>query len=881
MAIINNQNIQDIRNGFARYFPEDPKSFKDGPFSSGDFAWTGRTAFTEFVGKEAKVYIDPTTPQPTLIEAAQREFEKRALTPEKAAEGNMPEDLEQKEAAAARREADRKVAIDKANRDVRNVIARQQEIHEEFTKNKPKLTYIKVEDPKLPQADLKGLIENPSIPKIVADLEKSITPSLEGKLTKEEIHLIALDAAYKAVDAATNPQKYLDAARQAAILNAISKDAEVIPKIISNREALENIQTGAREISTFQGLQAMSARTVYSAFDPAVAKALFPSPEDFQINLSESQMAGYNIAFNADGLVKGYTTFLTNNLEFFGKLSGLPVDKFKHELVSRGTFWLESQIAKSFPQATELFAAPETELFLRSLGIGTTTIELDGAFATFFIENPTALPVANFFSSGLGISFEIGGGVVGGAAAASMTAATAETIATTGGIMASEAFLGGAAVAAGGAAAGAAAGSVIPVVGTIIGAVAGIVGPKVINFVKDNLQKYGKYLRMAIGALFGFFLGGAGGAVGGAILGYGLGGGFPAIQAAAAGVASGAGTAASVIWSTFLTGIGTPILVALLGFPVVVALILFIINSGAYITPPAPATFGNISSPYIDVVKTASPPGPFSNNEFPKTITYTVSVKAKKDTLSFVNIKYDCQVISRATLSCPGISTAFPTTGLTIQAGQTETLTYSSTYNQAFQDSAIIDTITVTADTPTVKGATAEGSASVTFGTPPISCPLPGGKPDNPMNYSYNAQADTGHGSTPYWNAMGNPHYRYPLPQLTSCFHPSDCSFYGYSYDVFPHGTTTVYAPSVLGKDLIWNLAGTFTNPGVGYSLEYTDTTGQYTIVMTHVASPSAPKTVSSGSKVATLFNQGSNTHLHIEFQVNGRWQKPENYFCK
>lgn len=337
----------------------------------------------------------------------------------------------------------------------------------------------------------------------------------------------------------------------------------------------------------------------------------------------------------------------------------------------------------------------------------------------------------------------------------------------------------------------------------------------------------------------------------------------------------------SAILGAVVTGVVVPIIIATLAVPFIVALFLFIINSGAYVVPPSSNTFANISSPYIDITKVPTPKDSYLNSEIPTTVTYTITVRAKKDTLSNVTISSSCQIISKTQTQCPSInpvSIPQPPSGQ-INAGQTFSFSYTSLIDQKYTDSSIIDTITVKAGVVDKSGATAEGSAAVTVGNPPISCPLPGGKPDNSMNYSYNSQTNTGHGSTQYWNMMGEPHYRYPLPQLTSCMSPGDCSYYGYAYDVFPHGTTMVYAPTVLGKNIIWNLSGTFTNPDAGYSLEYTS--GQYTLVLTHVKSPNAPKTASSGSRLTELFDQGTNTHLHIEFQVNGQWVKPENYFCK
>ena len=263
-----------------------------------------------------------------------------------------------------------------------------------------------------------------------------------------------------------------------------------------------------------------------------------------------------------------------------------------------------------------------------------------------------------------------------------------------------------------------------------------------------------------------------------------------------------------------------------------------------------------------------------------KTITYKITITAKKSALTNVKVGYECQVISSSQLKCPSIS-VIPETIDSVSPANPYTFTYTSTYDSKYSDSAIIDTIRITADTTEQSGVSAETSASVTFGNPPISCPLPNGKPLNSMNYSYDSQANTGHGSTQYWTMMGSPYYRYSIPQQTSCDRPSDCSYYGYAYDVFPNGVTAVYVPTILGKSGMWRLVSTFDNPSSGHSLVYTDSTNTYTIVLTHVDSTSAPKTASSGTKVGLLFNQGGNTHLHIEFQANGRWAKPENYFCK
>lgn len=421
-------------------------------------------------------------------------------------------------------------------------------------------------------------------------------------------------------------------------------------------------------------------------------------------------------------------------------------------------------------------------------------------------------------------------------------------------------------------------GSLGPIVGTAVGAVVGWFVGKVLEKAWPWIKKNAHYLIGVVLGLGGLVIAGP---LVGALVGLGS---FGAVSIATGGTLGGIGTSIGRFFSSLggmvFGSIAMPVLVTLLVFPVIVALILFIINSGAYVVPPASEVFGGVSSPYIEIIKTPEPGGPFTNNELPKTITYNITIIAKKGVLTNVGIKYDCQVTSSSSKNCPSISDT-PTSVDSISPSLPYTFSYTSTYDSSYKDSAVVDTISVTADVTEKSGVTAETSASVTFGNPPITCPLPAGKPVNSMNYSYNPQTDTGHGSTTYWNAMGGIPYRYSIPQWTGCKTPDSCPYYGYAYDVFPNGVKTVYAPTVLGKSTTWNLSATFSNGAAGYTVMYTDSTGSNTIVLTHVASTNAPKTATSGTKVATLFNQGTNTHLHLEFQTNGRWVKPENYFCK
>ena len=208
----------------------------------------------------------------------------------------------------------------------------------------------------------------------------------------------------------------------------------------------------------------------------------------------------------------------------------------------------------------------------------------------------------------------------------------------------------------------------------------------------------------------------------------------------AAGV-HGIGRVFSFAASTALAGIGGPILFILLGFPVIVALILFIINSGAYIVPPSLLTSENLASPYIGIEKTANPSGPFQNSNLPLNITYTVTITAKKESLSNIKIDDDCQVINESGQdTCPS---NLPSVPESISVGSPFTYTYNVAYSgQKFNDSIVINTVNITADTQNSGQQSTSGSASITIGKPPTDCLQIEG--NWPSQYKVNLQSAIG-----------------------------------------------------------------------------------------------------------------------------------------
>jgi len=162
------------------------------------------------------------------------------------------------------------------------------------------------------------------------------------------------------------------------------------------------------------------------------------------------------------------------------------------------------------------------------------------------------------------------------------------------------------------------------------------------------------------------------------------------------------------------------------------------------------------------------------------------------------------------------------------------------------------------------------------------------------------------HGTNGYWLDMGGSPCRYHMPAdgvtcgpnydpVNICYNQANwngtCAsggslspFYGYAIDVVS-SSNNVYLPLVNGQSLTWNYGGSPYNTSAGYAQNFSTTDpgsgDNYFLHFMHMNSTVFPGPYTSGKQVGTLYNQGGNTHLHLEFSVNGVLQKPENYFCR
>lgn len=217
------------------------------------------------------------------------------------------------------------------------------------------------------------------------------------------------------------------------------------------------------------------------------------------------------------------------------------------------------------------------------------------------------------------------------------------------------------------------------------------------------------------------------------------------------GIGSGiAGAGQSIFYgiaAVIAPALGLPILIALIVVPLIIIFIIFIINSGAYVVPQGPPSVSAlVESPYIGVEKvarragTSDEPQPFlefENSDLPVTIEYTITVTAKRATLTNINFDWNCTVIRDPDQTCPSYSNVTingepaptilpPAAPSLISPANPFIITYTQLFRSGlFNDSLVIDTFTVTADVESegVTQTQAAGSATIKVGNPPEQCP--------------------------------------------------------------------------------------------------------------------------------------------------------------
>lgn len=198
-------------------------------------------------------------------------------------------------------------------------------------------------------------------------------------------------------------------------------------------------------------------------------------------------------------------------------------------------------------------------------------------------------------------------------------------------------------------------------------------------------------------------------------------------------------------------------IIAIVGTPILIAFILFVINTSAFVVPGpgepipgfVPGQIPPVSSQFITLTKTpalctgtgsnpcatTAPITNLSNNQTYR-ILFTITIRATTEDLTIVSFSENCNVISQTPTNCTSFETVTaggnpvntfppPLPAQVISAGQSYVITYEMEFSSPnFNDSFTTDTFTVTADTLVTTGEIASISAAVIIGNPPVSCPV-------------------------------------------------------------------------------------------------------------------------------------------------------------
>lgn len=235
----------------------------------------------------------------------------------------------------------------------------------------------------------------------------------------------------------------------------------------------------------------------------------------------------------------------------------------------------------------------------------------------------------------------------------------------------------------------------------------------VASFIKKNLKNIGQ---LGLGVLsIGLLIGNPiVGILGASMLGVSAaGGGLAGISSSILGLGN-------YLLAIVLTVLMWPFLSAFVITIVAVSLILFIINSGGFVTPQAQelSSIRAVTSFYMTVQKQANITN-ISNENLPRPVTYTIRIRANESDLTNISFENSYQIFQEPRLAQPP-ATAIPAPPATIRAGEEYTFTYETTYPSELQDSVVCDNFRITAD---AEGTTdsAEASACVTVGAPAVA----------------------------------------------------------------------------------------------------------------------------------------------------------------
>lgn len=671
------------------------------------------------------------------------------------------EELKTLEEEAEKQKAQRREAATKSQADVQQFVDQQQKIAKEVREAqktlKDKKIYVKVSQPKpikLTPKEQKAYKKLQNLAqKTPHILIEDLTKIIETKIPKEiQINIKPEEIHYYSEFISVNVVNNLRAGpvavnKEPIILASLANRPEVVSKVVPGKAEQRLITRASSDQAVIKMLPYRATREILiDIFGENVPDLILgPDPTQLTVTFLDNSEGATDI-IPLDHLVSNYQAVVESPL--FEKIQSLttrpevevriPTGTIKRAFLDISKEKLLSQIEK-LPADSFFGKLTASSQFSGIINLlkPSQAFEATNLFGNLVLKiSPDFTPIVSGLGRLIGIDF----GIVPAATAIAPTVipiagvAVESTLATTGAatiptsVIPVAAKTGARLLAKTGLSAvfakvGAALGSFAPIVGNIIGAIVGWLVGKLIEPAIQGIKKHNEDVK-----ILGIVV------LGGGILVQSLPlltiGSLITISALSTGSRGLAGIRGRVsllgriIGQGLIITIGTPIIIAIVVFPILIVIILFIINSGAYLVPPRSGGL-NFESPYIKVDKVANPSGPFQNINLPLTIEYTITITAKKGVLTNIQFKEDCQVIKRvASVNCPPIGGSIPQPPASISPTAPFSFKYSVEYAAGtFADSLVVNNFAVTADTPEAKGVRGVGSASIKVGNPPEDCP--------------------------------------------------------------------------------------------------------------------------------------------------------------
>jgi len=723
--------------------------------------------------KTEKLKEDQTRAEQAVAQAVEKKVAEALQTQKASKEQLLKEALQRK-------------SIDEAKEKIQVQIAKEKSVQESL---RGKEIYAKVEISKtVPPPDestLNFIREAKTHPAsfqkdLAENIKAKITPSLSEKLTEEQINVIAEKTAFDTIRAINDFPTQSSANTQSAILGALAKESQLLPKMAGNNDIVQILKKSSEELNYFKDNTRFS-KNILSAINKNLATAVFGvGPEGLEVTFSERPIEGYTHKIKLDDFEQGHVGLLNAQSNTLDNIKSFAGDQAHTFLTGQVRNLLDKQIAKlptdnavagfynsKFGQRILNFAGlgkanplgqgfllrmaqqiPGGTAFLegmgKSVGIDLIAAPTAEVAATAAIESTALVEEAAVAEVGTGIA-ALGEAAVGVETAVIAEGVAAKTVA--GGVL-------GRAVAAVATKIGATVAAISTAVSTALNFLNGIlpglglVASAIATWIITKIP-WKKIAPILLGAVAGIGAFIVGGLAAGVIVGVGVG----VLSAASIGGVTVVGVVGEFIGflaaagASLLAVILAPFLILIFVLPIVIALVLFIINAGAYVVPPGatgittsgpgitsnpgtvttgtgtytpPGSVVGNTNPYIDVQKTASPNGSVVS---PQLITYTITVTAKIDALTITSFTPDCQAIHQngTTTICPP-EQAFPAPGTVVQPGTPYSFTISINYDSSYQNSLATNSVKVDANSVSGGTVSATGVAQVCFGSCPTNC---------------------------------------------------------------------------------------------------------------------------------------------------------------